>query len=570
MKPQALNTMQASRSLPLPPSALPLAAVALAAALLAGPARAQTVVPDAGQVLRETRPPAAVLPRGGATLAVPAETDAAADAGQAFPVASVRIEGNQRVATEALRPHVAGLEGREVTLGELRDAARAITQHYRALGYVVARAYLPAQRIADGSVRIVVLESTMTSTAVDNRSALRDDVLKAVVDAQPLVGQPIVADTTDRALLLLSDLPGVGNVSGALKPGPVVGSSDLVVRVEPGRRAEGNLSVDNHGNRYTGQSRVNGQWTLNSPRGVGDRLDLRATLTEEQLLSGRAAYDLPLNQDGLRGGAALSASRYELGREFARLDASGTARTAGAYASWPLRRGLDSNVWLSGTAEYRSLSDEVRSSQSSTDKHAQALLLEAYGDHADALGGGGYSTWRAGATLGRLVIDTAAARALDAQTARSAGRYAKLLVNASRLQSVATATTLALSASAQLASRNLDSSEKFVAGGAYGVRAYPQGEAAGDSGWQASVELRRDLAAGLQASLFYDAGGVDVHKRAYTTGRNTQTLRGWGLGLAAQWQDVALRASVAWRDGEAATTAPDRSPRAWLSAAWRF
>lgn len=562
MKLPALNTMQAHRS-------FPLAAVALAAAVLAGPAHAQPV-PDAGQVLRETRPPAPVLPRGGATLAVPAETDTAADAGQAFAVASVRIEGNQRVPTEALRPYVDALEGREVTLGELRDAARRITQHYRELGFVVARAYLPAQRIADGSVRIAVLESQMTSTALDNRSPVRDEVLKAVVDAQPLVGQPIVADTTDRALLLLSDLPGVGEVSGALKPGPTVGTSDLVVRVEPGRGSEGNVSVDNHGNRYTGQSRVNGQWTLNNPRGTGDRLDLRATLSEEKLLSGRVAYDLPLNNDGLRGGAALSASRYELGREFARLDATGTARTAGVFASWPLRRGLDRNVWLSGTAEYRALSDELRSQQTTTDKHAQALLLEAYGDLADALGGGGYNTWRVGATLGRLVIDSAAARATDAQTARTAGGYSKLTASVSRLQALVPATTLALSASAQAASRNLDSSEKFVVGGAYGVRAYPQGEGAGDHGWLASIELRRDLAAGLQASVFYDAGGVDFHKRPYASGRNTQTLRGAGLGLAAQWQDVALRASVAWRDGEAATTAPDRRPRAWLSAAWRF
>ena len=42
----------------------------------------------------------------------------------------------------------------------------------------------------------------------------------------------------------------------------------------------------------------------------------------------------------------------------------------------------------------------------------------------------------------------------------------------------------------QLASKDLDGSEQFVLGGANGVRAYPQGEASGDSGYQATAELR--------------------------------------------------------------------------------
>lgn len=43
---------------------------------------------------------------------------------------------------------------------------------------------------------------------------------------------------------------------------------------------------------------------------------------------------------------------------------------------------------------------------------------------------------------------------------------------------------------AQSADKNLDSSEKFFLGGAQGVRAYPLGEAAGDEGAMATLELR--------------------------------------------------------------------------------
>ena len=42
----------------------------------------------------------------------------------------------------------------------------------------------------------------------------------------------------------------------------------------------------------------------------------------------------------------------------------------------------------------------------------------------------------------------------------------------------------------QLASKDLDGSEQFSLGGADGIRAYPQGEASGSSGYQATAELR--------------------------------------------------------------------------------
>jgi hemolysin activation/secretion protein len=50
--------------------------------------------------------------------------------------------------------------------------------------------------------------------------------------------------------------------------------------------------------------------------------------------------------------------------------------------------------------------------------------------------------------------------------------------------------TLYASFSGQRASKNLDSSEEFFLGGPNGVRAYPQGEGAGDEGWLSRLELR--------------------------------------------------------------------------------
>lgn len=546
-----------------------LLALAVAASCQAF-AQSTVVPPDAGQVLRDLRTPLQPPTPGSATLTVPPETSAAADNGQRFPVRRIQVSGVRRFDEAELHKLVAPLEGTETTLGGLRQAAQRITQYYRERGFIVARAYVPAQQIAEGTVRIEVLESELDAISFDNRSIVRTDVLAAIVQAQQMQGRPVEADATDRALLLMSDLPGVGNVSGNLKPGERVGTSDLVVSAEPGKALEGEISVDNYGNRYTGQNRVNARVSFNSLREVGDRLDLRGAVSNEQLLSGRAAYDTPLGHNGLRGGVALSSTRYELGREFSALEASGTARTVSAYGSWPLVRGLNRNVWLAGSLERRELRDKVELIESDTRKHANVATLEAYGDLADALGGGGYNTWRIAGNAGRLNIETPAAQAYDAAGPNTAGSYRKLQLGLSRLQNLPAHFTLAAIGSGQIASKNLDSSEKFVLGGAGGVRAYPQGEGVGDDGWLLNLELRRPIVAGLQASVFYDVGGTRFSHDVFAAGVNKQTLRGYGVGLQGQWKDFFARATLAWRDGARAVTAPDRSPRLWLAAGWRL
>lgn len=545
----------------------------LATALtLSTPAMAQVAPPNAGQVLRDAqRPVTPPAPAARPTLSVPDEKDPAADPGQKVTLRDLRIEGAAHLPMADLRPLVADLTGREVTLTDLRAGARRITAYYRSQGFVVARAFIPAQDVVDQTLVIQVLEGKLVSSTAVNHSAVHDHVLRAMLDAQNLNGKVIASSTLDRALLLLADLPSVGKVAGKLRPGAEVGASDLVVSVDPGKRYEGLVSIDTHGNRYTGQNRLNAQGALNSPLGLGDRLSGQVTATDESMVYGRLAYDLPIGGHGLRAGAAVSESTYELGQEFANLDAAGTARTAGVYALYPLVRGVNRNIWLTGNLEARRLKDEIASVNTTTRKDATVATLEAYGDTVDALLGGGYTTWRVSGGVGNLSIKSPNALAADQIGPRTDGDYRKLVLSASRLQALTPRTSLRLSVSGQMASKNLDSSEKFVLGGAYGVRAYPQGEGAGDTGWMANVELSRQVLPMLQLAAFYDAGHIEFNKTVYAPGKADLDLRGFGVSAYAERGPINAKVSVAWRSGtDPATTAPDHSPRVWASLGWRF
>ncbi|MDV6331333.1 ShlB/FhaC/HecB family hemolysin secretion/activation protein [Asticcacaulis sp. 201] len=549
-----------------------LSLLATAVGLLSGTAFAQTATPpDAGQTLRDNRQPVAPQrPSSLPSLSVPDETDPGSNPSQRLTVSAIRIEGNANVPTTVLMALVADVQGKDQSLGELRAAVRRITDYYRAHGYVVARAYIPAQTIDNGVVVVRVLEGRLAGAAIDNHSAVLTTYLQAVLNAQKLNGDVIVSRTTDRALLLMADLPGVGKVSGKLKPGAEVGTSDLIVTAGAGKRFEGNISVDTYGNRYTGQNRLSGQAAFNNPLHLGDRLSVQTTLTDENMLYGRAAYDLPFGGNGLRIGAAISNSSYELGREFASLDATGTARTTGLYALYPLVRGLNHNIWLSTNIESRDLKDEIASVNVVTHKSASVATLAAYGDMTDVFFGGGYTNWSLSYVSGNLKINSAAARATDALGPMTAGHYSKLAFSASRLQALTAKTSLSLSLNTQAAGKNLDSSEKFVVGGIYGVRAYPQGEGAGDTGWLANIELRHQVRSGLQVAAFYDAGRVQFSRNLYAPGRNAQSLDSYGISAAAQRGHVNARITMAFHDGDKATTAPDRRPRLWASLGYSF
>src|SRR5690606_4151163 len=151
-----------------------------------------------------------------------------ADDGTRFLVSEFRVTGGEHFSPSELEDLVADLAGAELTLAELQAAAAGITNHYRAHGFAVARAYLPAQEIVQGVVTIAVLEGTLGDHELENQSLVADARLNAVVAAANPQGEPIRSASVDRALLILSDMPGVARVAGSLSPGERVGTSNFV------------------------------------------------------------------------------------------------------------------------------------------------------------------------------------------------------------------------------------------------------------------------------------------------------------------------------------------------------
>ena len=111
------------------------------------------------------------------------------------------------VFAEADLLRVAGFEpGREQSLQALQAMAERITQHYRRNGFLMARAYLPAQEIRDGVGSLAVLEGQYGQVQVNNNSSLDSQVptdLLAGLNHRDVIALPPL----EERLLLLSDVP---------------------------------------------------------------------------------------------------------------------------------------------------------------------------------------------------------------------------------------------------------------------------------------------------------------------------------------------------------------------------
>ncbi len=488
-------------------------------------------------------------------------------------VSSVRITGAQAF-TEAALVQASGFQPQaSMTLADLRGLADRVSGYYRAQGYFVAQAYLPAQDIQDGLVTLTVLEGRYGAVTVRNASRLEDGVATDLLE--PVPGDAVTIAPLERSLLLLADLPGV-QVRSTLTPGASVGSSDLLLDVAPGPLVSGSVEGDNHGNRYTGRERVGASLNLNNPSGHGDVASVRVLTSGKGLNYARAAYQVQAQR--ARVGVAYAHLDYSLGKEFDSLQAHGTARIASVYGSYPLLRSRPSNLSVQLALDSKSLHDAVDTSNLSQKKKVQVAMLSLLGDHRDSFAGPAINTYGLTGTLGHVDLQEPAARAADAATARTQGAYSKLSFHVSRLQSAGDSVQFYAAASGQIASKNLDVSEKMQLGGAHAVRAYPEGESYADRGFVLTLEARytvpvaNSVPGQVQLIGFIDTGAVTFSQNRWAPGANTRTLSGAGVGL--NWSggdDFNLKTFYAHTLGsEAATSAPEASGRFWIQAVKYF
>jgi hemolysin activation/secretion protein len=565
-----------------------LAALAMGAVFVASKAMAQTP-PNAGQVQRELSTPAPSLPRPDPVLPKAQEVRPQLRPANNFAMTlnGVRFSGNTQIMETDLQLLVLESLGKSVGFNELQAAADAVSNYYRSKGFFVARAYLPQQEIKDGIVEIAVLEGRVGATSVKQEGSVRTaaSVAQGLLSSNVPVGSIVQEKALERAALLANDLPGI-DASINLDPGAQTGDTNVSLNLNEGKILNATVDLDNHGSRFTGQYRLGTTLNFNSPFGLGDQLSLRLMKSDEHLALMRTAYSFPVGSNGGRFGFSASRVVFEVCCQPAGFSPSGASNVYSVFGLYPLERQRDRSIFLNASVDHKDQKNQSGVAQVG-ERTLSVLTLGASMQSRDNWGGGGVGFANVSFASGHLNIKDAQGSKADAASSRAAGNFTKTGLQVSRIQRLNSRFSLYGGFNGQLASKNLDSAEKFALGGATGVRGYPSGEGSGDEGYVAQVELRADLpiegATQWQAFLFADNGGIRVNKRNFIVGGftpNSYSLGSYGLGLnVSRAGAFQIRAIYARKTGDnEGATAPNfndvdgrkSKERLWFQAVTQF
>ena len=516
--------------------------------------------PSPGQILQQIpKDPPSPKPAGPSADIQASPVAAPTQGGLKVRLKSIVLEGNSAFSAEDLQKLVQSDLGTEVDLGGLQAVANKLTAFYREKGYAFARVIIPAQAINDpAEIRMEVIEGRYGKVSVKAADELATLVSPFIRSLQP--AGLIQARILERTTLMLNDLPGI-RATPVIRPGTAGGTGDLEYVVQDTGRYSGDISVDNHGGRYTGEHRVLGGFSANRVLTLGDEVQLRGMITSETLWFASGSYSLPINASSLRARFSASRTSYEIGKELKPSSIKGTAETVGVGLSYPLIRSQPANLTLSVDLQDRRLTTE--GAQSEKDKKSASLRpVSLQFDRSDGFAGGGVLF----GAVTRLQGDLKPGLGLD--PLNTAGKYTKTNLDLYRLQRLSETFTLYGRYSRQWADKNLDSSEDLGLGGPTSVRAYPSGEGGGDVGWLAQLELRIAAPHGFAPYVFFDAGSTMVNAKPKPDTRNLKrSIEGAGLGLRYSSELWSFDAAVAKRTkGGAADTDKYRDdPGFWFT-----
>lgn len=182
---------------------------------------------------------------------------------------------------------------RGVTVGMIETVADTITRYYRERGFILAKAYIPEQRVRDGVVTLTLLLGNLGEVAVLNNKNYKEKSLQSIF--KPVIGKPVTANNIEERLYFVNDLPGM-SAQAYFEPGTQVGDTRLNINVVREESFTGNVRIDNHGSESTGEYRLytDGYW--HNPGGFGDQLHIGVlgTFEPSNSLYGSIHYGVPL------------------------------------------------------------------------------------------------------------------------------------------------------------------------------------------------------------------------------------------------------------------------------------
>jgi hemolysin activation/secretion protein len=467
---------------------------------------------------------------------------------------------SEKAETTSVQDPNAVMLNAHLSIGQLQDIAGELTNLYRKNGFILAQSYVPEQKVENGDVVIQIVEGKLNNVVVENNHLYGRTILLKPFDGY--AGKPVLKQSIESGILRVNDYPGL-SVFGVFRPGPMTGTTDLVLKVQDERRLDFSLQGDNYGSKVTGEYRVRGDFSLNNVSDSADVLNgsLLATFNPANNLYGAFSYERPLKDIRDSAGFGYSNNSYSIGGDLADLGVTGSSEIENLYWRRSFQRGIQYNSYalMAFALKNAKLSAPI----DTTDKLSVVSAEYGFNSTNAIFTGVNIGLIRLSQGLGNFLGSMQSSDDPSSSRHGGSGQYAggaftKLEFRYDRVQRLTINDTVSVTVSGQYSNDLLTSIEQMALGGPTSVRAYPISEFLVDSGYFASMEwvvrapgFANTPAFGhytwgqiLQVAVFVDIAGGTLND-PLPTDQSSVNISGIGTGLRFNFSGFSAHLDVA-------------------------
>ena len=481
----------------------------------------------------------------------------------------IDIAGVQAIPFEEVAALFQPLAGQQVTLEQLALAVQQATQLYQKAGFPLSFVYMPEQSFEQGIVRIRAVEGYVQQVNIQGNVGRSEALLREV--AQPILEErPLQGDVFTRQTLIMARMLHLHVKAQANLPQTTDGATPLTLEVEQ-EPVVFNLSGD-----FTQSNpKAIANLTLNDALWAGSQWQFSALLQnpdKERFVS--AAWNQWLTAQGTTMRLSFSDFKGKDNYAYGQLDDITTQRKLEWSVSHPWKLAANTSTIVGGSIyglnygrKYELFGQNLGYDSQEKVRAVQATL------HWQKSGMQSSQNAKLAFTQG--------INGLGASQKQSALNNDAIHLDFSRLNvdyelrwRFKSLWGAAFAASGQASADTLPTSERVSFGSWRFGRGYLAGEASGDQGIGASIEVNRLIPLpqwrwikSVEPYLLYEQARTRFHRNTYAS----QTLRSSSFGVRfGDQRTYALDLSVSKPQGDKSIYNPKRNVRYNLSLTYQF
>ena len=497
--------------------------------------------------------------------------------GQTVTITEIDFVGNTLVGEADLNKRFSNYFNRDLTFNELNELVSRVGFAYREFGYWAA-AYLPEQTITGSSLQIGIIEAKTGDFAVEfetERSRITYDDLFEIIMRDQIQGAPMNVQSLEYGIKKANSIPGIF-VAAELDEGQGTNGTDVKAYVLDSPVFTGSIVVDNHlGGDHPG--RFGARLGFDSPLGYGEQFNLNL----EKSYQSKAitlTSSLGILEERARAGLELGLNEYQIGGDLADLGLKGDVKTASIrLANIDVDPGNVNSPKLE-ISYAKSKSEDfalgVKTGSKTTNLLSVDLDWPVFADTDDN------SFFNLQLTGGIGAVDYGQGSDIylrDQSSQKAHGDFAKLNLGISAQKALSENSFIGLEINGQVASKNLDGSQKLTMSGATALQSLKSGSLSVDSGIWSKLKLLHNFEEGPQLFGFIEGGKGNLNHQTWAswnggneTLQNSVHAYGGGLGVNVPINDNLSLELVAAKSLDTNLSDQSKGPNYWVELSYNF